>query len=129
MKVTFVLVLFISITTPKKFPSWEPDSNEVLCAKFLYFYEQRCFTPYIQKLEKKMFEYRGLKRLQVTCRGLTEALGGCLKFFNDKCSQDLLQTGQGSFSPTSLAPASRPALLNFRSNWIQKGGLNSGLDV
>lgn len=81
MKVTFVLVLFISITTPKskiffnilyclhnflfsEFPSWEPDSNEVLCAKFLYFYEQRCFTPYIQKLEKKMFEYRGLKRLQ-----------------------------------------------------------------
>ena len=60
----------------------------------------------------------------------------------------MLQTGQGSFSPTSLgkdwkrsrfltlfdisfsvAPASRPALLNFRSNWIQKGGLNSGLDV
>ena len=38
----------------------------------------------------------------VTCRGLTEALGGCLKFFNDKCSQDLLQTGQGSFTPTSL---------------------------
>ena len=103
-----------------EFPSWEPDSNEVLCAKFLYFYEQRCFTPYIQKLEKKLIEFRGLKRLQgktvilgypvsrvnvlilVTCRGLTEALGGCLKFFNEKCSQDLLQTGKGSFTPTSL---------------------------
>ena len=47
-----------------EFPSWEPDSNEVLCAKFLYFYEQRCFTPYIQKLEKKLIEFRGLKRLQ-----------------------------------------------------------------
>ena len=51
-------------TKLSEFPSWEPDSNEVLCAKFLYFYEQRCFTPYIRKLEKKMFEYRGLKRLQ-----------------------------------------------------------------
>ena len=82
MALKFIL-LFIAVTNCKskiflcgenpdfiskfsEFPSWEPDSNEVLCAKFLYFYEIRCFNPFIEKLAEKINRLRGFKRLQGT---------------------------------------------------------------
>ena len=47
-------------------------------------------------------QYSGTKKLQSACQGLTEALAGCLKFFNEQCSQDLLQTGDLAFTSATL---------------------------
>lgn len=92
-------------------------------------------------------KHRGVKRLQgegvfssksnfyhkllplVCCFGLVVVLSECLKFFNEACSQDLLKTGRGSFTSTALAPATRPALIKFREQWITDGGPNTGLDL
>ena len=46
------------------FPAWEPDSNDVLCAKFLYFYRPRCFNPKIDDIQEKIIGEKGAKRLQ-----------------------------------------------------------------
>ena len=46
------------------FPAWEPDSNDVLCSKFLYFYRTRCFDPQIEDIQRKIIGEKGAKRLQ-----------------------------------------------------------------
>ena len=47
------------------FPAWEPSSNDVLCAKFLYFYRSKCFDPNVEdKIDKQILEKRDAERLQ-----------------------------------------------------------------
>ena len=107
------------------FPSWEEGANDVLCAKFIYFYEPKCFRNHTNIIMQEILNLQGVKRLQgtfktkiflyfccfsysyllshaETCYHLALALGDCLKFFNDRCSQDLLQTGEASFTSTVL---------------------------
>ncbi len=52
------------------FPAWEPGSQDVLCAKFLYFYEPRCFILHEQALKSKIRPLKGKKRLQGNSRFL-----------------------------------------------------------
>ena len=111
------------------FPSWEEGANDVLCAKFIYFYEPKCFRNHTNIIMQEILNLQGVKRLQgtfktkiflyfccfsysylhlhvETCYHLALALGDCLKFFNDRCSQDLLQTGEASFTSTVLGKIS-----------------------
>ena len=46
------------------FPAWEPDSDEVLCAKFIYFYEPKCFRNHTEAIKEKIIQLQGIKRLQ-----------------------------------------------------------------
>ena len=47
------------------FPAWEPSSNDVLCAKFLYFYRSKCFDKNVEeKITKKIVGKRDAERLQ-----------------------------------------------------------------
>jgi hypothetical protein len=45
-------------------PAWDPQSEDVFCAKFLYFYEKECFVPRELELKAKIKNLRGKKRLQ-----------------------------------------------------------------
>ena len=56
------LIFFVSFLV---FPAWEPSSNDVLCAKFLYFYRSKCFDPNVEdKIDKKIVGKRDAERLQ-----------------------------------------------------------------
>ena len=59
INIDFLLVTFLV------FPAWEPSSNDVLCAKFLYFYRSKCFDPNVEdKIDKKIVGKRDAERLQ-----------------------------------------------------------------
>ena len=43
-----------------------------------------------------------LEPVPEACLQLARALSGCLKYFNDRCSQDIIGQGQPSFTPAVL---------------------------
>ena len=59
MKIIFVQLFYFTA-----FPAWEPDSDEVLCAKFIYFYEPKCFRNHTEAIKEKIIQLQGIKRLQ-----------------------------------------------------------------
>ncbi len=102
------------------FPSWIPGENEAVCAKFDFYYEPLCFknhsAPIIHKTvrDKKSKNARRLQRrtarffcyfqtvlITGACEALMRTLGDCLRFFNEMCSDDRLQTGVGDFTLAS----------------------------
>ncbi len=99
------------------FKAWSPGDNEVICAKPELYYQMQCFDEYVgEKYENVRKKFRGAKRLQggLDCFGsvtlinnsiklemcfiLIRTIGHCLQWFNEKCSKDFLQTGQGDFT-------------------------------
>ena len=48
------------------FPSWEEGANDVLCAKFIYFYEPKCFRNHTNIIMQEILNLQGVKRLQGT---------------------------------------------------------------
>ncbi|XP_059097992.1 uncharacterized protein LOC131892224 isoform X1 [Tigriopus californicus] len=116
-----IIALVLTITCPwtdgKPFPAWVPGEGAAVCAKFQYYYGPNCFHDQVRILYKRVDRRRGIRKLQVACDLLTRALGNCLKYFNELCSEDHLSTGRGDFTSASISPASRAALADFRSNW------------
>ena len=48
------------------FPSWEEGANDVLCAKFIYFYEPKCFRNHTNIIMQEILNLQGVQRLQGT---------------------------------------------------------------
>ena len=45
-------------------PAWEPGDQDVICAKFVYYYQISCFNKYVQELQAKIRPLVGPRRLQ-----------------------------------------------------------------
>ena len=59
------------------FPSWEEGANDVLCAKFIYFYEPKCFRNHTNIIMQEILNLQGVKRLQGTVMCHNEKLLYC----------------------------------------------------
>ena len=124
------MVLGLSVVDPKPFPSWIPGQADLICAKFDYYYERRCFGNYSEiildrteahkreprreKLQGKtaslpeIFRHKTMLIMTTqknstiaACNALMITIGKCLEYFNDLCSSDYLFTGHGDFTPAT----------------------------
>ena len=46
------------------FPAWEPNTNDVMCAKFVYYYRTKCFNKQVENIDRIKQGETGPKRLQ-----------------------------------------------------------------
>jgi hypothetical protein len=46
------------------FPAWLPGDDNVLCAKFAYFYQPECFDKHVKSYQEILGRFRGIKKLQ-----------------------------------------------------------------
>ena len=64
----------------------------------------------------------------MVCRELLRTVANCIKYFNDQCSEDFLQTGKPSFTYATLREPAVPALTKFAlETWVLDKALRGGL--